>query len=56
MKIKKGFTLHQVANGYIIMHTRATYLTEHYEVDALTADRDAARLINDWLEAGVIER
>lgn len=35
--------------------TLATYLTEHYEVDALTADRDAARLINDWLEAGIIE-
>lgn len=36
--------------------TLATYLTEHYEVDALTAARDAARLINDWLEAGIIER
>lgn len=35
--------------------TLSTYLTEHYEVDALTADRDANRLINDWLEAGIIE-
>lgn len=36
--------------------TLATYLTEHYDVDALTAARDAARLINDWLKAGIIER
>ncbi len=35
--------------------TLTTYLTEHYEVEADTATRDARQLIKDWLEAGIIE-
>lgn len=88
MKIKKGFTLHQVGDEYVIMQsgignvdfsniislnptaarlwksvegkefdaeTLAIYLTEHYEVEADTAARDARQVTEDWLKAGIIE-
>ena len=66
MKIKNGFTLHQIGDEHIIMHngtvnvdfnteTLTDFLTENYEVDAETAKRDAEQLIKNWLEAGIIE-
>lgn len=88
MKIKNGFTLHQIGDEHIIMHngtgnvdfsniislnptatrlwqhvegtdfntdTLTDFLTENYEVDAVTAKRDAEQLIKNWLEAGIIE-
>lgn len=33
----------------------ATYLCEEYEVEAATAEADAAAVINQWLDAGIIE-
>ncbi|WP_297975081.1 PqqD family protein [uncultured Bacteroides sp.] len=35
--------------------TLTTYLTEHYEVEADTASRDALRLIEEWQKVGIIE-
>ena len=66
MKIKDGFTLHQIGDEYIIMYngtqnvdfnadTLTDFLMENYEVDSETAKRDAEQLIKNWLEAGIIK-
>ena len=66
MKIKDGFTLHQISDEYIIMYngtqnvdfnadTLTDFLMENYEVDSETAKRDAEQLIKNWLEAGIIK-
>ena len=50
MKIKDGFTLHQIGAD-----TLTDFLMENYEVDSETAKRDAEQLIKNWLEAGIIK-
>ena len=42
---KNDFTADEMAN----------YLTEEYEVDMATAQKDATELAATWLEAGIIE-